>query len=377
MKTKVTWNQDASRAGVRRANAMKWDRAMVAMLITWALWIGPAMVEPVRADVSAPDNILYGTIVLGSNQVTASSTSFVVEARRASGMPVARYRMGSKADAGNFYTLAIKVEEIAPARDSTSVLANEALTIVVANNGVVQAQQSFVVAERGQVKRLNFGEPSTNGLTGFEAWAWFWGLDPGSQDQDADADGLSNYAEYLAGTSPLSDASKFLLRIGKDLSNRRVSFDALRAEGTGFEGRTRHYALQQTTDLRTGTWEDVAGYSDVVGANQMVVYDAPGTGAPRFFRGKAWLEDVFGDFRLAIARGAGQMTISFTARGPDDKGRDCYYTLERSPNLQAGTWVALPACSNVLGANQIVTVPVPNDGVNPGFYRGRLELRSP
>ena len=42
----------------------------------------------------------------------------------------------------------------------------------------------------------------------------------------------------------VQDFSTFLLRIGRNQSNTRVSFDAIRAEGTGFEGQTRHYALQ-------------------------------------------------------------------------------------------------------------------------------------
>jgi len=368
MKTKNLETNEPRRAGARR---------VVAMLISCVMWAGAGVVEQVRADISAPDNILYGAITLGTNQVTAASTSVVVEARRSNGVPIARYRMGTRSDAGNFYTLAIKVEEMAPTRESTSVLANESLNIVVTRNGTVQAQKTFVVAERGQVQRLDFGEPTTNGLTGFEAWAWYWGLDPDSQDQDADSDGLSNYAEYLAGTSPMSGASKFLLRIGKNQSSTRVSFDALRAEGAGFDGLIRHYALQQLADLHTGTWEDVTGFSDVVAANQEVVYDAPGSGAPRFFRGKAWLEGGTLDFRLLLSRDGSQITISFTASGPDEKGRDCYYTLERSPNVQPGAWVAVPGCSNVLGANQIVTVPISNDGVNPGFYRGKIEYLSP
>jgi hypothetical protein len=285
--------------------------------------------------------------------------------------------MGTRSDAGNFYTLAIKVEEMAPARESTAAMANESLNIVVTSGGTVQAQKTFVVTERGQVQRLDFGEPTTNGLTGFEAWAWYWGLDPDSQEQDADADGLSNHAEYLAGTSPMSDASKFLLRIGRDQTSARVSFDALRAEGTGFEGLTRHYALQHSVDPGSGTWEDVTGFADVVAANQEVVYNAPGGSAPQFFRGKAWLAGGTLDFRLLINRDGSQLRISFTARGPDDQGRDCYYTLERSPNALPGAWAAVPGCSNVLGANQIVTVPISNDGVNPGFYRGRVEYRNP
>jgi hypothetical protein len=353
---------------------------LTSLLAGCALLIGLGSSPQARADVSAPDNVLYGIIVLGTNQVTASATAFVVEARRTNGLPVARYRMGDRADAGNFYMLAIKVEEIAPGLDPASVLAGEAITVVVASNSVAQAQQTFTVTERGQVTRLDFGAVPTNVLTGFEAWAMALGLDLNSQNLDADRDGISNYNEYVAGTSPTDAASKFLLRIARALTNSQVSFDAVRAEGTGYVGLDRHYALEHLAALRTGSWEAVPGYSDIVGSNQVVVCNAPGSGAPLFFRGKVWLaaqSSSPGDLRLLVGRDAGQMAISFTALGPDTQGRNRYYTLERTTNLVSGAWVAEPGYSNVLGADQTVTTSVPAAGTGRSFYRGRLELRNP
>jgi hypothetical protein len=62
---------------------------LTSLLAGCALLIGLGSSPQARADLSAPDNVLYGVIVLGTNQVTASATAFVVEARRTNGLPVA------------------------------------------------------------------------------------------------------------------------------------------------------------------------------------------------------------------------------------------------------------------------------------------------
>lgn len=354
---------------------------LTGLLAVCALVLGLGSPPQARADLSAPDNILYGTIVLGTNPVTAGATGVVVEARRTNGLPVARYRMGDRADAGNFYMLAIKVEEMAPSLDPASVSAGEPLTVVVASNSVEQVQQTFTVMERGQVTRLDFGMLPTNALTGFEAWAFALGLDLNSQNLDGDSDGVPNLGEYIAGTNPGDTASKFLLRIAGVQTNTQVSFDALRAEGTGYEGLARHYALERLANLQTSNWEAVPGYSDVVGANQVVVYAALNSDALWLFRGKVWLGSAGsvppGEFRLLASQNAGQMAISFTAAGPDAQGRNCYYTLERTTNLMSSAWVTVPGYSNVLGTGQTVTASVPAAGTGRNFYRGRIELRSP
>jgi len=346
--------------------------ALAPLLVCLLCFLG---VKLSRADISAPNNILYGVIVFGTNQVTSDASGFSVEARRTNGTVVARYRMGDRADLGNYYLLTLNLEEIAPLSDPGALLFNESVTIAVVSNGVDRAAQSFAISERGQVQRLDFCSLPTNILSGFELWALEHGLGANSQDLDADADGLSNLAEYIAGTDPNDPAGKFVLRIATTNARPRVSFDALHAEGNGYEGRVRHYALQQRSGISNGTWQTVPGYGDITGLNQVVAYEPPPNAAPLFFRGLVWLDNFAdGGFQLSASRNSGLATISFTALGPDSLGRRRYYTLEYKTDL-AASWAAVPGCSNILGAGQTVTQSISTTGPSRTFYRGRYELR--
>ena len=94
-----------------------------------------------------------------------------------------------------------------------------------------------------------------------------------------------------------------------------------------------------------------------------------------------WLESAEGvlpaGFQLLLNRNAGQISISFTALGPDALGRSRYHTLERCTNLLGGPWLPLPGCSNVLGSNQTITCSDTNQANGAVFYRSRVEIRNP
>jgi len=352
--------------------ACHWQVLLIALLLGGSATL--------RAVLPAPDNVLYGIIVQGTNQVLADATEFAVEARLTSGLPVTRYRMGEQTGAGNHYLLTLPVEEIAPRTHPAVLLLNESVTVVLLSNDVQLAQQTVAVTERGAVRRLDFGILPPDVLAGFELWALAYGLDANSQPEDSDADGISNVDEFIAGTSPTNASSRFELRIAKDQGSPRVSFDALRAAGTGYEGRVRHYALEQLSDLADPNWQTVPGFADIVGADQQAIYTASATGGPVFFRGRAWLGMTSSapdnEFLLHPCLSAGQRAISFTALGPDLQGRDRYYSLEYTTNLPVGPWLIVPGCSNLLGNNQTLTNVVPSLGTAT-FFRGRIELHTP
>src|SRR5687768_825821 len=64
-----------------------------------------------QAAVPEPDNIVYGKIALGNIQIPALRRDITIEARRLiNGPPIARYRMGSAVNLGDFYSLRIPLE---------------------------------------------------------------------------------------------------------------------------------------------------------------------------------------------------------------------------------------------------------------------------
>ncbi len=348
-----------------------------------AAWLATALVllvlaSPAVAALHAPDNVIYGTVALGSKQATSTDTAVTVEAR-GNGLLLARYRMGDNANAGNHYMLSVRLEEQAPRGDPISLLPGETLTISVLSNGVPQMQQGFTVAERGEIRRIDFGTVPTNVHSGFALWADQLGLGTDSQTQDADSDGSSNLAEYTSGTNPKDHNDKFVLRIAESQNGPRISFEALRTDGAGYQGLARHYALQRVANVRSSDWQTVPGYADVVGANQEVVYQPSTSSGPFFYRGVVWLAQVAAadQFELHLTQNAGQAIISFAALGPNGQGQNRYYTLEQSSNLVAGSWLAISGQSNVLGAGQTITYTIPNRESGNKFYRGRVDLRSP
>ncbi|MBN1673996.1 MAG: hypothetical protein JXR37_23300, partial [Kiritimatiellae bacterium] len=104
---------------------------------------------------------------------------------------------------------------------------------------------------------------------------------------DPDNDGLDNMAEYVAGTAPTDGASCFAVGVTLSDGHPVVAFRALAAEGAGYEGRTRHYALE-TCALAEGAWTAVPGYEDITAAGQLVQYQVQGS-AGGFYRARVWL----------------------------------------------------------------------------------------
>lgn len=131
--------------------------------------------------------------------------------------------------------------------------------------------------------------------TSQEAWrqAQFGGPANSGEAADAadpDADGLTNSAEYVFGTTPRVSDPAGLLSLQREGGGLAFSFLARAATGQGYAGLTRHYAVESNTDLTNPAgWTTVPGFSDVAGEGQNVS-GTPASVAPRvFLRLKAWL----------------------------------------------------------------------------------------
>ncbi len=71
-------------------------------------------------------------------------------------------------------------------------------------------------------------------------------------------------------------------------SQRLVSFQALSAQGTGYEGKSRHYSLLTSTNLTS--WLGVTGFTNLSGTNQTITYDSSAAPPGSYFRGQVWLQ---------------------------------------------------------------------------------------
>jgi hypothetical protein len=247
----------------------------------------------VRATLPEPDNVLYGLIVISNQTVNASQTDIVIEARRTTNGPViASYRMGDDTGIGNFYALRLRMESVLSVASSNASTIGEIVQIYVRNNSVILGQKSHVFAERGEIKRVDFGAGTSdmdgNGLP--DLWEIQHFGTSGQATNSVNANGQTTLANFVAGTNPNDTNSVFKLNVQGSNNVMRVSFNALRAEGTGYEGYARRYALLYRTNLSLGNWLEVTNFNDIFATNQTVTYSTPSTGAPAFFRGEVWID---------------------------------------------------------------------------------------
>jgi hypothetical protein len=263
-----------------------------ALLLTFALL---ASVFPLRAEISEPDNVLYGSIVIDDTIVTAARTDVVVEARRTpTGPAVARYRMGSNPALGDFYSLRIPVESVGLTTQPDASTVGQSLVIVLMDWEGQKGEANYDILDRGAALRVDFGiavdDSDQNGLPDSWEIARFGGIGQNPNGDDDD-DGQSNLNEWIAGTHPRDGEDVFRLDPNQEGGLARVSFVALRAEGPGYENKNRFYALESKADLAPGSWTGVNGFTNIIGDNQNVSHQSETTFATEFFRGKVWLED--------------------------------------------------------------------------------------
>jgi hypothetical protein len=104
------------------------------------------------------------------------------------------------------------------------------------------------------------------------------------------SNGQTALQSFTAGNNPNDPNSVFKLNVSLSSGQKVISFQTLRAEGTGYEGQNRFYTLQLRNSLTAGSWADVPGFVRVSANNQLVTYQTTAT-TPNFFRAAVWLED--------------------------------------------------------------------------------------
>jgi len=135
------------------------------------------------------------------------------------------------------------------------------------------------------------GDGNSNAIPDEWELVWFGSLGPSHPLADRDGDGRPDLWQFLEGSGVSNAVPPLELR---RFSNRAdvVEFDARPAEGPGYQGRRRYYAVEATTSLTTAAWTPLPGYDRVVGAGQTVVVTNRPVPASRLLRVRAWLEEV-------------------------------------------------------------------------------------
>ena len=114
----------------------------------------------------------------------------------------------------------------------------------------------------------------------------------GSLDRNAGSlmpNGQTALQHYVAGTDPSDAGGGFKLSLNSAGANPVVSFLTMPAQGIGYEGRQRLYALDASPSP-TGPWQPVSNLSGVPAGGQSVTHEVSGQAGPQFFRGRVWLE---------------------------------------------------------------------------------------
>lgn len=130
------------------------------------------------------------------------------------------------------------------------------------------------------------GLPDSNHNGIPDAWEQaYFGTTDCSANADADGDGFSNLAEYVAGTVPTNAASLCQLSVTRTNGNLIVSCPTVKAEGVGYSFQTRYYTLETSTNLLDSSgWTAVAGYESRPADNTVLSYTNNCAENRRFFR---------------------------------------------------------------------------------------------
>lgn len=139
-------------------------------------------------------------------------------------------------------------------------------------------------------------EPDTDNDLLPDSWEkrWFGNLTMAGLDTNSDGDGLSDRAEYTAGTDPAQSTPGLSLAVRWNDGQVEVAFPARAVDAPGYQNAARHYRLESAASPASGvTWEAVPGFTDrtvASGTATLTGVVAPESGAARFFRLRVWLQ---------------------------------------------------------------------------------------
>lgn len=250
--------------------------------------------------IPEPSFIFYGTItnmgIRGHPRITGGTLSWTIRPT-AGGQPVILTTPLTNLNNQFSYLLKVPCETVVgaltvssnalrllPAPISLTYTRSEVTQDNVRASFVLPAQTNFTATStnRGRIERIDLvintpcvdNDPAPNGICDDWEIAHFGvtGVDPNA---DYDGDGMSNYAEYLAGTEPLDEDSFFV--ITRELHSPQAGMFIEWASGEG-----AYFTVSRSQNLTT--WTNIANsLPAALGTNRTTHIDASATNAPHYF----------------------------------------------------------------------------------------------
>jgi hypothetical protein len=143
---------------------------------------------------------------------------------------------------------------------------------LTAGNGTNTAQTTFQLAITGDApQRWRFHHFGTTTDAG-----------PAAMNANDDGDVFDNHTEYLLGTAPTAPDLAPLLKLTPDGEEPSLEFNAIQADGPGYEGLTRRYTVEFSENLTH--WQAMPEADHIVAANQLVLIELSAAEGIRFYR---------------------------------------------------------------------------------------------
>lgn len=156
--------------------------------------------------------------------------------------------------------------------DSYWVRVTNGSGFVDSNTAVITIRAPFATWQKASFTPLETGNPAISGPAA-----------------DPDGDGITNEREYIFSTGPKSSEPELTPKVNVSAQDVVLTFTAVKADGPGYAGRTRHYAVEVTGDPAAGPWTLLPGAGDIVANNQEFSGTIPSNSPKTFARLRVWL----------------------------------------------------------------------------------------
>jgi len=239
----------------------------------------PAQVNELTINVDYDDGFILwlNGEEIGRTNVQGEAGSFVAHDQACSG-----YVGGASAN----WTMTYQ-DGTMPALETNNVLAVQLFNAALVSGDALFDLSLSVLREQPTASE----DPDADGLPNDWETAQYGSAGAYDWDDDPDLDGLNMLQERVAGTGATNPASSFNVDVSAAGGDVLVSFTARAVSGPGYNGQTRHYALQYRPNPGpNAVWQAIPGYADIQGQDQTVVYTNTSPAATEIYRGRVWLQ---------------------------------------------------------------------------------------